>query len=63
MLQALSEMKTEKAHGPSDVSMELIAASMAVVMIVMAEICQHPRLILNVSMGSMYNGSNLQWEV
>ena len=40
MLQALNEMKTRKAHGPSEVSLELIAASGGVAIQVMAEICQ-----------------------
>ena len=40
MLQALNEMKTGKAPGPSEVSLELIAASGGVGTQVMAEICQ-----------------------
>ena len=40
VLQALSEMKIEKAPGPSEVSLELIAASGGVWIQVMAEICQ-----------------------
>ena len=40
VLQALNEMKTGKAHRPSEVSLELIAASWRVVIEVMAEICQ-----------------------
>ena len=40
MLQALNEMKTGKAPGPSEVSLELIAASRGVGIQVMAEICQ-----------------------
>ena len=40
MLQALNEIKTGKAHGPSEVSFEMIAASRGVVIQVMAEICQ-----------------------
>ena len=40
VLQALDEMKTGKAPGPSEVSLELIAASGGVVIQVMAEICQ-----------------------
>ena len=39
MLQALNEMKTGKAPGPSDVSLELIAASKEVGIQMMAEIC------------------------
>ena len=38
MLQALNEMKTGKATGPSDVSLELIAASGGVGIQVIAEI-------------------------
>ena len=38
-LQALNEMKTGIAHGPSEVSLELIAASGGVGIQVMAEIC------------------------
>ena len=40
VLQALNEMKTVKECGPSEVSLELIAASMVVGIQVMAEICQ-----------------------
>ena len=40
VLQALNEMKTGKAPGPSEVSLELIAASGGVGIQVMAEICQ-----------------------
>ena len=40
MLQALNQMKTGKAPGPSEVSLELIAASGGVGIQVMAEICQ-----------------------
>ena len=40
MLQALSEIKTGKAPGPSEVSLELIAASWLLGIQVMAEICQ-----------------------
>ena len=40
MFQALNKMKTGKAHGPSEVSLELIAASGGVGIQVMAEICQ-----------------------
>ena len=39
VLQALNEMRTEKAPGPSQVSLELIAASGRVGIHVMAEIC------------------------
>ena len=39
MLQALNEMKTAKASGPSDVSLELIAASGGVGIQVMAKRC------------------------
>ena len=39
VLQALNEMKTRKAPGPSEVSLELIAASGLVGIQVMAEIC------------------------
>ena len=40
VLQALNEMKKGKACGPSEVSLELIAASRTVGIQVMAEICQ-----------------------
>ena len=40
VLLALNDMKTGKAPRPSDVSLELIATSGAVVIQVMAEICQ-----------------------
>ena len=42
VLQALNEMKTGKAPGPSEVSQELIAASRGVGILLMAEIC--PRI-------------------
>ena len=47
VLQALSETKTGKAPGPSEVSLELIAASGGVGSLFMAEICQSPRWIWN----------------
>ena len=40
VLQALNGMKTVKAPGPSEVSLELIAASWGVGIHVMAEICR-----------------------
>ena len=40
LLQAINEMKTGKAPGPSEVSLELIAASGRVGIQLMAEICQ-----------------------
>ena len=40
VLQALNEMKTGKAHGLSEVSLELIAANWGVGIQMMAEICQ-----------------------
>ena len=40
VLQALNEMKTGKAHGSSEVSLEMITASRGVGIQVMAEICQ-----------------------
>ena len=40
VLQSLSEMKTGKAPGPSEVLLELIAASGGVGIQVMSEICQ-----------------------
>ena len=43
VFQALSEIKTGKAHGPSEVSLELISASGGVGIQVMAEICHSPR--------------------
>ena len=42
-------MKTRKAPGPSEVSLELIAASDGVGIQVMDEICKSPRLIWNAS--------------
>ena len=42
VLQALNEMKTGKVLGPSEVSLELIAASGGVGIQVIAEICQSP---------------------
>ena len=47
VLQASSKMKTGKAHGPSEASMELITASGGVGIQVMAEICH--RWIWNAS--------------
>ena len=49
MLQALNEMKTGRAPGPSDVPLELIAASGGVGIQVMAEICLSPGWIWNAS--------------
>ena len=43
VLQALNETKTGKAPEPSDLSLELIAASGGVGIQVMAEICQSLR--------------------
>ena len=40
MLQALNEMKTGAAPGPSEVSLELIAANGGVGIQVVAKICQ-----------------------
>ena len=40
MLQALNKMKTGKGPGPSDVSLDLIAASRGIGIQVMADICQ-----------------------
>ena len=40
MLQALNEMITGKASGPSEASLQLIAATGGVGIQVMAEICQ-----------------------
>ena len=45
----LNEMNTGKAHGLSDVSLELIAASRGVGIQVMAEICLNPCWIWNAS--------------
>ena len=45
VFQALNEMKTGKGHGPSEVSLELVAASGGIGIQVMAEICQSPRWI------------------
>ena len=49
VLQALVEMNKGEAPGPSEVSLELIAASRGVGIHVMAEICQSPRWIWNAS--------------
>ena len=57
VLQALNEIETGKVLGPSEVSLELIAACGGVGIQVKAEICQCPRWIWNVScMGSKYSG-------
>ena len=42
-------MKSRKAPGPSEVSLELIAASGGVGIEIMAELCQSPRWIWNAS--------------
>ena len=56
-------MKTGKDPGPSQVSLDSIAASVRVGIQLMYEICQSPRWIWNASqMGSKYSGSNLQGE-
>ena len=49
VLQALNEIKTGTASGPSEVSLELIAASGRVGIQLTAEICQSPRWIWNAS--------------
>ena len=50
-------MKTDKALGPADVSLELIAASGGVGIQVMTEICQSPRWIWNASgMAPIFKG-------
>ena len=49
VLQALSEMRKQIAPGPSEVSLELIAANRGIAIQVMAEICQSPILIWNAS--------------
>ena len=49
VLQALIEKKTGKDPGPSEVSLQLIAACMGVGIHVMAKICQSHRWIWNVS--------------
>ena len=49
VLQALNEMKAENVHGPSDVSLALIAASGKVAIQMMDEICQSHRRIWNAS--------------
>ena len=40
VIQVLNEIKTRKATGPSDISLELIGAREGVEILVMAEICQ-----------------------
>ena len=45
MVQALNEMKALKACGPSDVSLERIAANLEVGIHVMAETCRSLRWI------------------
>ena len=49
MLQVLNEMQTGKSPEPSEISIELIAASRGVGIQVMAEICQRTRCIRNAS--------------
>ena len=44
MLLALNEIKTGRAPEPSEISLELIAASRGVGIQVMAEICQSSRI-------------------
>ena len=63
VVQALTEMKTGKKPGPSDVSVELIATSGREGIQVKAEICQSPRWIWNASeMDSKHSGTNHQME-
>ena len=53
----LNEMKTGRNPGPSDVSLELIAASGKVTIKLMFEMPESSRLIVNVSlMGTKYRG-------
>ena len=49
VLQALNEMYTGKAPGPSEASLELIAASGGVRLQVITEICQSSRWVWNTS--------------
>ena len=49
LLLALNEMKTGKAPGPSEVSLELVVARGGVGIHAMAKICQSPRWTWNVS--------------
>ena len=49
MLQALNEIKTGKAHGPSEESLELITSCREVGIQVIAEICHRPRWTWNAS--------------
>ena len=55
VLQALNDIKTGKASGASDMSLELIAAIGEVGIQVMAEICQS-----RMNLECQLNGSNLQ---
>ena len=61
VLQALNEMKTGKAHGPSKISLELNFASAGIGIQVMVEICQ--RILDGFLMDFKYSGSNLLGEV
>ena len=60
--QALNEMKTGKAPGPLEVSLELIVAMGGAGIQVMAEICQKvlDGFGMPVEFCSKYSGSNLQ---
>ena len=49
VLQTLNEMKTGKAAGPSEVSLEMIAASRRVEIQVQTEICHSPIWFCNAS--------------
>ena len=53
VLQALNEMKTGKAPGPSEVSLELIAASGGVESQVMAEISQSVQMDLKFQLNGL----------
>ena len=60
VLQALNEMKTGKAPGPPEVSLELIAASERVGIQVMAEICQRVLCGLEMPVEWLNSSSSLQ---
>ena len=63
LVQALTEVKTGNASGASEVSLELIAASVGVGIYVLSEICQRARCIWHASrIDSKYSYSNLQLE-
>ena len=63
MLQAMNEIKAGKGPGPSEVSIELIAACLGVGIDEMAEICHRVLDLFGMPIElTRYSGANLQGE-